>query len=141
MRWPCFRSLETVDLQLRPIYHHNDDRIRSHVFLCMLAYYVEWHMRERLGELLYEDTDRESADQERSSIVSPSVRSASAQQKDASRKTPDGHPVQSFQDLLRDLSTLSRCHLRLPSSDVEFRQLTESTATQRRALELLKVPA
>ena len=137
----AFRSLKTVDLQLRPIYHHNDDRIRAHVFLCMLAYYVEWHMRARLGEVLFEDTDRESAEAERSSVVAPSVRSESAKQKDATRTTASGHPVQSFQDLLRDLSTLCRCRVCLPSGDAEFHQLTESTATQRRALELLDVLA
>ena len=137
----AFRSLKTVDLQLRPIYHHNDDRIRAHVFLCMLAYYVEWHMRARLREVLYEDTDRESAEQERSSIVAPSVRSTAAKQKDATRVTPSGHPVQSFQDLLRDLSTLCRCRVRVPSSNAEFHQLTESSPTQRRALDLLEVIA
>jgi len=137
----AFRSLKTVDLQLRPIYHHNDDRIRAHVFLCMLAYYVEWHMRERLREVLFEDTDRESAESERRSIVAPSVRSTSARQKDATRTTDSGHPVQSFQDLLRDLATLCRCRLRLESSDAQYHQLTESSATQRRALELLELVA
>lgn len=70
----AFRSLKTVDLQLRPIYHHNDDRIRVHVFLCMLAYYVEWHMRERLREVLFDDCDRESAGISRTSPVAPAVR-------------------------------------------------------------------
>ena len=137
----CPYGLKTVDLQLRPIFHHNDDRSRAHVFLCMLAYYVEWHMRERLREVLFEDTDRESAESERRSIVAPSVRSTSARQKDATRTTDSGHPVQSFQDLLRDLATLCRCRLRLESSDAQYHQLTKSSATQRRALELLELVA
>ena len=130
-----------MDLQLRPIYHHNDDRIRAHVFLCMLAYYVEWHMRERLGELLFDDTDREAAQASRPSVVSPALRSESARRKDSTRVTHTGHPVQSFQDLLQDLSTLCRTRLRLESCEAEYQQLTESSATQRRALELLDITA
>jgi hypothetical protein len=82
----------------------------------------------------------QSAESERNSIVAPAVRSPSAKQKDATRKTETGHPLQSFQDLLRELSTLCRCRVRLPSSNAEFHQLTESTPTQRRALELLEFP-
>ena len=94
----AFRCLKNVDLQLRPIYHHKDERIRAHVFLCMLAYYVEWHMRERLREVLFDDCDTASASASRTSVVGPSVRSAAAKRKDATRRTPSGHPVQSFQD-------------------------------------------
>ena len=130
----AFRSLKTVDLRLRPIHHHHDDRIRAHVFLCMLAYYVEWHMRTRLREILFEDEDRNSA---RSSVVAPSSRSKAAKRKDATRRTESGRPVQSFQDLIKDLATLCRNRVRLESSGVEFQQLTESTASQRHALELL----
>ena len=137
----AFRSIKTVDLQLRLIYHHNDDRIRAHVFLCMLAYYVEWHMRERLGELLFDDTDREAAQASRPSVVSPALRSESARRKDSTRVTHTGHPVQSFQDLLQDLSTLCRTRFRLESCEAEYQQLTESSATQRRALELLDITA
>ena len=83
----AFRCMKTVDLSLRPIYHRNEDRIRSHVFICMLAYYVEWHMREKLRPVLFADDDQESAAAARKSIVSPAQRSASAKRKDATRRT------------------------------------------------------
>ncbi len=137
----AFRSLKTVDLRLRPIHHHNDDRIRAHVFLCMLAYYVEWHMRDRLRDVLFDDDDRESAQASRSSVVGPAVRSHSATRKDATRRTASGHPVQSFQDLLKDLGTLCRNRVCLESSGVEFQQLSEATDSQRHALDLLDAAA
>lgn len=136
----AFRSMKTVDLHVRPIFHWNDDRIRAHVFLCMLAYYVEWHMRQRLQEVLYEDEDRESAKALRKSIVAPAVRSPSAKAKDATGSTASGLPVQSFQDLLKDLATLCRHRIQLTSGG-EFQQLTESTTLQRHVLELLDVVA
>ena len=117
-----------VDLQLRPIYHHKDDRIRAHVFLCMLSYYVEWHMRERLRKVLFDDCDRTSAKASRSSPVAPATRSETAKQKDATRLTPDGYPVQSFQDLLRDLATLTRNRIRIPEFNAEYDKLTVPTA-------------
>jgi hypothetical protein len=107
----------------------------------MLAYYVEWHMRERLQEVLYEDADHESAQVSRPSIVAPPVRSAPAQEKDATGRNAAGHPVQSFQDLLKDLATLSRHRIALTSSGTEFPQLTESTHMQRHVLDLLEVAA
>ena len=137
----AFRSMKTVDLHVRPIYHWNDDRIRAHVFLCMLAYYVEWHMRDRLKDVLYEDDDRESAAASRPSIVAPAVRSQSAKEKDATGRSAKGHPIQSFQDLLRDLATLSRHRIALTLSGAEFPQLTESTPLQRHVLDLLDVAA
>jgi len=135
----AFRSIKTVDLQLRPIYHHNDDRIRAHVFVCMLAYYVEWHMRGRLRELLFDDCDRASAEAERKSIVAPSARSAAAKQKDATRRTQSGLPVQSFQNLLKDMSTLTRNRIRVGEFDAEYDKLTNPTPYQRRVLELLDI--
>jgi transposase len=133
----AFRSFKSIDLHVRPIFHWNDDRIRAHVFLCMLAYYVEWHMRERLRDVLFDDTEREAAQAERRSVVAPAVRSGSAKRKDATRVNSSGLPVQSFQDLLKDLATLSRSRLRLTGSGAEFHQLTESTTLQRRVFELL----
>ena len=137
----AFRSLKTVDLHIRPIYHSNDDRIRAHVFLCMLAYYVEWHMRERLREVLFEDEDCDSAEQERASVVSRAVRSTSAKSKDSTRLTATGLRVQSFQSVLADLSTLCRHVIRCDNIDREYTQLTQSTPQQRRYLELLSVTA
>ena len=135
----AFRCMKTVDLQLRPIYHHKDDRIRAHVFLCMLSYYVEWHMRERLRKVLFDDCDRTSAKASRSSPVAPATRSETAKQKDATRLTPDGYPVQSFQDLLRDLATLTRNRIRIPEFNAEYDKLTVPTAYQRHVFGLLNV--
>jgi transposase len=134
----AFRSLKTMDLQVRPIYHWKDDRIRAHVFLCMLAYYVEWHMRGALSEVLFDDHEREAAEATRRSIVSPAPRSQAAKQKESDRRTPDGFPVQSFQCLLKDLATLCKNRVRWSSrSEVEFERVTMPTALQRRVFELL----
>jgi hypothetical protein len=135
----AFRCLKTVDLSLRPIYHRNDDRIRAHVFICMLAYYVEWHMREKLRPVLFADDDQESAAQARESIVAPAGRSASAQQKDATRRTTDDYPVQSFHDILADLGTLCRNRIRVSDFDSEFDKLTLATPYQQHVLDLLGV--
>ena len=137
----AFRSLKSIDLHIRPIRHWNDDRSRAHVFLCMLAYYVEWHMRGSLRELIFDDEDIEAAQATRKSVVAKAQRSKSAKQKDATRRTPEGLPVQSFQDLLKDMATLARNSIRFESSASEFNQLTESTPLQRRALELLSTHA
>lgn len=134
----AFRSLKTVDLQVRPIYHWKDDRIRAHVFMCMLAYYVEWHLRSALSELLFDDHEREAAEATRPSIVSPAPRSEAAQRKEQSRRTAEGLPVQSFQCLLKDLATLCKHRVRWASSaEVEFERVTLPTALQRRVFELL----
>ncbi len=137
----AFRSLKSIDLHIRPIRHWNDDRIRAHVFLCMLAYYVEWHMRDALREIIFDDADIAGAQASRRSVVAKAKRSSSAKQKDASRVTPEGLPVQSFQDLLKDLGTLCRNRIRFESSENVFHQLTESTPLQRRVLELLSTNA
>ena len=134
----AFRSMKTVDLQLRPIYHHKDDRIRAHVFVCMLAYYVEWHMRERLREVLFDDCDREAAQAIRSSAVAPSMRSETAKRKDATRRTATGHPVQSFQDLLKDMATITRNQIRIAEYGAEYNKLTTPTDHQRHVLGLLE---
>jgi hypothetical protein len=137
----AFRSMKSIDLHIRPIRHWNDDRIRAHVFLCMLAYYVEWHMRDALRELIFDDDDIEAAQAARKSVVAKAQRSKSAKQKDATRRTPENLPVQSFQDLLKDMGTLTRNSIRFESSASVFNQLTESTTLQRRALELLSTHA
>ena len=134
----AFRSLKTIDLQVRPIHHWKDDRIRSHVFLCMLAYYVEWHLRGALSELLFDDHEREAAEATRKSIVSPAPRSEAAKRKEQDRRTPDGFPVQSFQCLLKDLATLCRNRVRwTSSSEVEFERVTMPTELQRHVFKLL----
>ncbi|MEZ6121347.1 MAG: IS1634 family transposase [Pirellulaceae bacterium] len=137
----AFRCIKTVDLSLRPIYHRNEERIRSHVFICMLAYYVEWHMREKLRPVLFADDDQESAEAARKSIVAPAQRSESAKRKDATRRTSDDFPVQSFHDILQDLGTLCRNRIRIPEFDSEFDKLTLATPYQQHVLDLLGVTA
>ena len=135
----AFRCLKTVDLSLRPIYHRNDDRIRWPVFICMLAYYVEWHMREKLRPVLFADDDQEAAAAARASIVAPAQRSESAKRKDAHRRTADDYPVQSFHDILADLGTLCRNRIRIPEFDSEFDKQTLATPYQQHVLELLGI--
>lgn len=135
----AFRCMKTVDLSLRPIYHHNDDRIRAHVFICMLAYYVEWHMREKLRPILFADHDREAAQASRSSVVAPAERSAAAKRKDNHRQTDDGYPVQSFQDILKSMGTLCRNRLKISKQAAHFDKLTTPTPYQRHVLDLLGV--
>jgi transposase len=102
----AFRSLKTVDLQVRPIHHRLPDRVRAHILLCMLAYYVEWHMRQLLAPILFDDDDKAQAQAARASIVAPAQRSASAKLKALTKQTGDGLKVHSFQTLLGDLATI-----------------------------------
>jgi hypothetical protein len=134
----AFRCLKTVDLEIRPIYHWTAPRVRAHVLLCMLAYYVEFHMRQALAPILFDDHDRAAA--ERQSIVAPAERSPAAKRKLATRRTDDGLPVHSFRSLLDDLATLCLNKLSLPSNpNYRFSMPTASTPLQARALELLGV--
>lgn len=136
----AFRSLKTVDLKVRPIYHRLDNRVRAHVFLCMLAYYVEWHMRQKLQTILFDDDDKASGELSRSSIVAPQVRSPRAKQKDETKRTEEDLPVHSFQTLLADLATLAKNRVRTAGvTPSEFYLLTRPTEVQRRAFELLGV--
>jgi hypothetical protein len=131
----AFRTMKTVDLEVRPIYHWKDDRIRAHVFLCMLAYYLEWHLRIALKPLLFDDHDRESAETTRESVVASAPRSQAAKTKDAQKRTSDNYPVQSFRSLLGDLGTLCRNYA--TANDNEFTILTTPTRLQRRVFDLL----
>lgn len=133
----AFRSMKSVDLKVRPIYHHQAERVKAHVFLCMLAYYVEWHMRRALAPLLFDDEDHETAQAQRTSIVAPAQRSPSAQQKAATLQTADGLPVHSFSTLLADLATLTRNRVRL--GEQVFHTLATPTTVQQQAFELLQV--
>jgi hypothetical protein len=137
----AFRSLKTVDLKIRPIYHHLADRVRAHVFLCLLAYYVEWHLRERLAPLLFEEEDPEGAARRRDSIVAPARRSERTEHKVSCRETEDGLPVHSFQSLLQNLATLcqNRVAPKIPGAPA-FTRYTVPTPLQQRALDLLGVP-
>ena len=103
----AFRSMKTVDLNVRPVFHYTEQRVRAHVFLCMLAYYVEWHMRERLKPMLFDDEYLDEANATRASPVAKAVRSEQAKAKDASKRAEDGLPLHSFRTLLKDLATLN----------------------------------
>ena len=137
-----FRSLKTVDLHVRPIHHRTADRVRAHVFLCLLAYYVEWHMRQALKPLLFDDEDKAAAEALRASVVAPAQRSPRAKAKAATKRTEDGWPVHSFQTLLADLATLTQNQVRpLGADGVPLDILTTPTPLQQRAFELLGVSA
>ena len=103
----AFRSMKTVDLNVRPVFHYSEQRVRAHVFLCMLAYYVEWHMRARLKPLLFDDEHLDEASASRASPVAKAVRSEQAKAKDARKLAEDGLPLHSFRTLLKDLGTLT----------------------------------
>jgi len=108
----AFRSIKTVDLKVRPIYHYAAGRVRAHVFLCMLAYHVEWHMRQALKPLLFDEDDPEAARADRADAVEPKQPSRSARDKAARKRTPEGFPVHSFRTILADLATLTRNTIR-----------------------------
>ena len=134
----AFRSLKTVDLKVRPVFHHNAERVRAHVFLCMLAYYVEWHMRRKLAPLLFDDEDRASAEAARQSVVAPAEVSESAERKAWHKRTDDGYTVHSFQTLLGDLATVTKNRIVPHLPDAEpFDVLTRPTDLQRKAFRLL----
>lgn len=136
----AFRSMKTMDLKVRPIHHRLVDRVRSHVLLCMLAYYVEWHMRQALAPVLFDDHEREAAEQARRSIVAPAQRSKAAMRKASSKRCEDGSPVHSFQTLLADLATIVRNRVQPQGrSESTFELTTTPTAVQRQALDLLGV--
>jgi hypothetical protein len=103
----AFRSIKTVDLHVRPVFHYSTERVRAHVFLCMLAYYVERHMRERLKPMLFDDEHLDEVSAARASPVVNAVRSDHAKAKDVSKHADDGLPLHSFRTLLQDLSTLT----------------------------------
>ena len=136
----AFRSFKTVDLHVRPIFHRKEDRVRAHVFLCMLAYYVEWHMRRALAPVLFDDDDKKTAETLRRSVVAPAQRSPRALSKIASKRTEDGLPARSFQTLLKDLMTIVKDRVR-PNvgTTPAFDKITMPTPIQQRVFDLLQV--
>jgi hypothetical protein len=136
----AFRCLKTADLQVRPVRHWLPGRVRAHVFLCMLAYYLEWHMRQKLAPLLFDDTDKEAAEAARASAVAPAQRSPAAIRKQTTGLTPEGLPVHSFRTLLADLGTLAlNTIVTAVAPDYPIAVMTRPTEVQRRAFELLGV--
>jgi Transposase DDE domain len=132
----AFRSLKTVDLDIRPIFHWVSPRVRGHVFLCMLAYHLEWHMRQALAPMLFDDHDRAAAEPLRSSPVAKAQPSPAAKRKAKTKRTDDGLPVHSFRTMLADLATLTRNTARLASTHT-MTLLATPTQIQQRALDLL----
>ena len=136
----AFRCIKTVDLQVRPVYHRLADRVRAHVFLCMLAYYLEWHMRQRLAPMLFDDTDKEDAEALRASVVAQAQRSPAAVQKQTTGLTPDGLPVHSFQSLLADLATVAHNTITTAiTPNYPLTVVTRPTTIQHKAFQLLGV--
>jgi transposase len=134
----AFRSMKTVDLQVRPIYHYKADRVRAHVFICMLAYYLEWHMRRALAPLLFDDDDRREAENSRASVVAAAQRSRHAESKAHRKRTDQGWPVHSFQSLLKNLATIVKNRVQPKiAGTAAFDLTTQPTPLQRRATELL----
>ena len=135
----AFRSLKTVDLLVRPIHHRLEDRVRAHILLCMLAYYVQWHMLEAWRPLLFSDEDQEAKASR--DPVSPAKRSPAALKKVNARQLPSGSPVHSFQTLLTNLSTIVRNTCRrkaAPDREAHFQIDTRASPQQQQALDLLK---
>jgi hypothetical protein len=134
----AFRSMKTIDLHVRPVFHYNEQRVRAHVFLCMLAYYVEWHMRERLKPMLFDDEFIEQASEARVSPVAKAIRSEHAKAKDATKLADDGSPLHSFRTLLQDLATLgyniTHTHL---NPEAKIVTTTRPTPLQAKAFRLL----
>ena len=136
----AFRCLKTVDLKIRPIYHRTADRVKAHIFLCMLAYYVEWHMRELLAPLLFDDEDKDQARCLRKSVVAPAKRSPTAKLKEETKRTKEGLHVHSFQTLLTDLATIVRdvCRPKVSKAPL-FTKVTLKSPIQKKAFQLLKL--
>jgi transposase len=136
----AFRSMKTVDLKVRPIHHRKSERVKAHVFLCMLAYYVEWHMRGALRPVLFDDDDKPAGEKLRTSIVGPAQKSPEAKKKALIKRTEDGAPVHSFQTLLKDLATIAknRVQPKMPGA-AAFDVITTPTSHQQRVLDMLRV--
>ena len=131
----AFRALKSPELEIRPIHHHLEERVRAHIFLCMLAYAVRFELEQRLAPLLFKD----DAPLAPADPVAPAERSAAAKHKAQTKHTEDGLPVSSFRDLLNTLATLTRNRIRLHGAQTTFEQHSEATRLQARALQLLDI--
>jgi hypothetical protein len=134
----AFRCIKTIDLEVRPIHHRLADRVRAHVLLCMLAYYLEWHMRQDLRPIIFEDHDKAAARTARPSIVAKAERSEATEIKAATKRTNDGLPVHSFRSLLADLATVTRNTMAVGHNpQTTFVLYPKLTPLQERAFQLL----
>jgi hypothetical protein len=134
----AFRSLKSIDLQIRPVHHWIEPRVRAHVFLCMMAYYIEWHLREAWAPILFHDHERAEAEKERASPVAALEVSAAAKRKRGSRRSDDGLPISSFGDLMRHLATMTLNEVASPQAPSAAITLSATpTPLQNKALALL----
>jgi hypothetical protein len=131
-----FRIIKSDDLDLRPIHHRLDDRVKAHVLICMLACYLTWHLRKAWAPLTFTD----EAPPHRDNPVAPARRSPAAQAKASTKHDAHGNPVGTFRDLLDHLATLTRDRIRYHHTDIEIDMLTDATPQQRRAFELIDAP-
>jgi len=129
----AFRTLKQPDLEIRPIYHHLESRVRAHVLLCMLAYYVEWHLRQAWAELLFADPTPPIAEDP----VAKAQRSTAAQRKAQRQRTPEGGVVHSFRSLLNELALRTRNTVRIGGTPATFSEAVEPSPIQSRALNLI----
>ncbi len=138
----AFRCLKGVDLRVRPIRHRGEAHVRAHIFLCMLAYYVEWHMRKSLSPVLFQDDELDAARWQRDPVAKAEA-SESARKKKRTKKTDDGWPVHSLRTLLNDLGTRCKntCRAGEAKTAIRFEQLTEATSFQQHVFDLLKLKA
>jgi len=136
----AFRVSKDFSLEVGPIRHRREDRIRTHVFLCMLALYVRKHMEQALAPMLFVDHDPQGSGTERSSIVAPAVRSTAARTKIRRKCSDDGLPLHAFKTLMDDLATLTKNTVKMGDTEITFEQYARPTPLQQRALDLLRVP-
>jgi transposase len=133
----AFKTMKSIDLQVRPVHHRLADRVRAHIFLCMLAYYVPWHLERAWAPLLFKDEDKPMP----VDVVAPARRSPSALAKTRGQRLADDTPVHSFRSLLAELATLTKNTVRIPNSSATFEKLSNPTPLQSRALQLLGLSA
>ena len=131
-----FRHIKSDDLDLRPVFHRLEERVRAHVLICMLACYLTWHLRQAWAPLTFTDQDPPAP----GNPVAPARRSAAAQAKASYQHDPAGQPYRSFRGLLDHLATLTRNQVRFPGTSAEVPMLAEATPAQRRAFELIRAP-
>ena len=128
----AFRTFKGPELEIRPIHHHLEDRVRAHVFLCMLAYYLTWHLRHAWAPLLFKDEQPPI----HPDPVAKATRSSAAQHKARTKRTTTGEPCHSYKSLLAELATLTRNTIRLPGTTATFHKLSQPTTLQAQALDL-----
>jgi transposase len=135
----AFRCLKSVDLQIRPIFHRLEQRVKSHVLLCFLAYHGEWQMRQALAPLLFAEDDPAGAQQQRASVVAAFKKSESAYRKATTKRSPDDLPIHSFSSLLEDLATITQNTIQPQAGLPCFEKMTRPTPFQQRVFQLLQV--